>query len=63
VTGWEMQNEVRKTMEGHWHPGGAEACDVRCPMGDPRSAAAFRRVLDAAMLGEGRPKLSGYGDR
>jgi hypothetical protein len=63
MTGWEMQNELRQTMSGHWHPGGDAACDVRCPMGDPRSAGAFRRLLDAAVLGGEKRVLSGYGDR
>jgi hypothetical protein len=60
---WEMQREVALTMAGHWHPGGDAACNTSCPMGDPRTREAFRRVLDRGMVGGDRPKLSGYGSR
>jgi len=55
------EREFRATVAGHWHPGGNARCNTSCPMGDPVTAAAFRRVLDAAILGGRRPKLAGYG--
>lgn len=37
--------EAHRTRQGHWHPGHV-ACTRKCPMGDPNTALAFRRVLD-----------------
>jgi hypothetical protein len=59
----EVQREFELTMAGHWHPGGDDACDTRCPMGDPRSRWAFRKVLDRAAVSGNRPRINGYGDR
>ena len=44
----EILAEAERTRAGHWHPGGDEQCSERCPMGDPRTAALFRRTLDKA---------------
>lgn len=40
-----MDIEAHRTRQGHWHPG-TVPCTRKCPMGDPDTALAFRRVLD-----------------
>ena len=42
-----LARETELTRAGHWHPEAIE-CSVRCPIGDPRTAALFRREIDRA---------------
>jgi hypothetical protein len=43
----EILSEAERTRAGHWHPDHIE-CSERCPMGDPRTADLFRKMIDQA---------------
>jgi hypothetical protein len=44
----QMQVEINRTRQGHWHPDNVP-CDDKCPMNNPASRAVFRREIDLAM--------------
>jgi hypothetical protein len=44
----QMDIEIHRTRQGHWHPG-VVPCTSACPMGDPKRAMLFRRMIDEAM--------------